>query len=577
MGVLSPRWAVARLNAGEQAQARELASQLGWPEEVAGILVRRGVATRAAAELFLQPSLAALHAPAQLRGMPAAVARIGQALAGQELVLLYGDYDVDGTSAIVILKTVLDLLGARTIAFVPHRIEDGYGMKVDRLEAAAQEGVRLVISVDTGIRAGEVVRHGNRLGLDTIVTDHHLPESELPPAVAVINPNQPGCEYPNKHLCGAGVALKLAQAVLEGAGWPAAKRERLLLSLLKIAALATIADVVPLTGENRVMVQLGLAGLAEVKQPGLRALLDVAGIAAGQAPRSRQVAFQVAPRLNAAGRMASAMDVLDLFLTSDVQRAREIAQQLDEQNRERQAIQRAMQEEIEGRLRSEAIWEERMGLVLAGEEWHLGVAGIVAGRIAEQQAKPAFVLAAHEDGGRRYWKGSGRSAGDFHLLDALEALKGLFVQFGGHAQAAGVTLAEEKLEAFVEGFAAYAAAQLDEESRRPRLEIDALVRVREVGLALFEQLEKLAPFGHGNPAPVLAVEGVELVGTPRPMKEKHLRMTVRQGGAQMQVKAWSAPAEWFQLGPGQRLDVAFQLEADSYDGWAAVVKDLRRA
>jgi single-stranded-DNA-specific exonuclease len=577
MGVLAPRWEVMRLSAAEEAEARELAAHLGWPVEVAGILLRRGVRTAAEAELFLKPSLGALHAPGMLRGMPAAVARIQQALAGQELVLLYGDYDVDGTSAIVILKTVLDLLGARTLAFVPHRIEDGYGMKVDRLEAAAAEGVRLVISVDTGIRAGEVVRHGNRLGLDTIVTDHHLPESELPPAVAVLNPNQPGCEYPNKHLCGAGVALKLAQAVLEAAGWPEAKRERLLLSLLKIAALATIADVAPLTGENRVMVQMGLAGLAEVKQPGLRALLDVAGIGAGQAPESRQVAFQVAPRLNAAGRMASAMDVLELFFTSDAQRAREIARQLDEQNRERQAIQRRMQEEIEGRLRSEAIWEERMGLVLAGEGWHLGVAGIVAGRIAEEQAKPVFVLAAHEAGGRRYWKGSGRSAGDFHLLDALEALKGLLVQFGGHAQAAGVTLAEENLAAFVEGFAAYAAAQLDDESRRPRLGIDAVVSVREVGVKLFEELEQLAPFGYGNPAPVLAVEGVEVVGTPQPIKEKHLRMTVRQAGAQMQVKAWNAAPEWFQLGPGQRLDLAFALEADRYDGWAAVVKDLRRA
>jgi single-stranded-DNA-specific exonuclease len=577
MGVLAPRWEVMRLSAAEEAEARELAAHLGWPVEVAGILVRRGVRTAAEAELFLKPSLGALHAPGMLRGMPAAVARIRQALAGQELVLLYGDYDVDGTSAIVILKTVLDLLGARTLAFVPHRIEDGYGMKVDRLEAAAAEGVRLVISVDTGIRAGEVVRHGNRLGLDTIVTDHHLPESELPPAVAVLNPNQPGCEYPNKHLCGAGVALKLAQAVLEAAGWPEAKRERLLLSLLKIAALATIADVAPLTGENRVMVQMGLAGLAEVKQPGLRALLDVAGIGAGQAPESRQVAFQVAPRLNAAGRMASAMDVLELFFTSDAQRAREIARQLDEQNRERQAIQRRMQEEIEGRLRSEAIWEERMGLVLAGEGWHLGVAGIVAGRIAEEQAKPVFVLAAHEAGGRRYWKGSGRSAGDFHLLDALEALKGLLVQFGGHAQAAGVTLAEENLAAFVEGFAAYAAGQLDAESRRPRLGIDAVVSVREVGVKLFEELEQLAPFGYGNPAPVLAVEGVEVVGTPQPIKEKHLRMTVRQAGAQMQVKAWNAAPEWFQLGPGQRLDLAFALEADRYDGWAAVVKDLRRA
>ncbi|MBM3761536.1 MAG: single-stranded-DNA-specific exonuclease RecJ [Acidobacteria bacterium] len=574
---LSPKWVLAEASSEQKALAGQLASTYGVSSAVAKVLVRRGFTGAAAFEEFLDPKLESLHPPEALLGLKAAVERVERAIVNREKILLYGDYDVDGTSAIVILKTVLDLLGADAEAFVPHRILDGYGMKLDRIEEAAAAGIRLIISVDTGIRAGELVGKATQLGIDTIVTDHHLPEEEIPPAVAVLNPNQPRCEYPNKYLCGAGVAFKLAQGLLAASAMPATRQRRLVESLLKMAALATVADIVPLAGENRVIVKLGLEGMAEVKNPGLRALLDVSGIKPGVAPTSRQVGFQIGPRINAAGRMSSASEVLELFFTQDEGTARRIAATLDELNRERQETEREMREAIDRMLDGDEIWGGRTGLVLLGEDWHLGVAGIVAGRVAERHRKPTFVLTRNEKDGVELVKGSGRSIAGFHLLDALESMRELFEQFGGHEQAAGVTLKRERVEEFGEAFAAYAASRLDEETRRPRIEIDETVTVPEVDLGLYEQVLRMAPFGYGNQAPVFALLGVEVVAPPLVMKGKHVKLTVRQQGRMLNLKGWSVPAEWFGWKAGDRLDAAFQLEHDSYDGWAAILKDLRRA
>ncbi|MFN8684522.1 MAG: single-stranded-DNA-specific exonuclease RecJ [Acidobacteriota bacterium] len=577
MSRLAPRWVRTQLSAEEAEAAAELARLFALSPVVARVLVHRGISTIGQARDFLDPGLDSLHSPALLLGIGPALARLQSALAKRESILLYGDYDVDGTSAIVILKTVLDLLGAQTAAFVPHRLRDGYGMKASRIEEAAREGVRLIVSVDTGIRAGEVVSLASRLGMDTIVTDHHLPEAEIPPAVAVLNPNQPGCAYPNKHLCGAGVAFKLAQALLAGSALAAQKQERLLESLLKIACLATIADIVPLTGENRAIVKLGLAGLADVRQPGLRALLDVSGIVSGVAPTSRQIAFQVAPRINAAGRMASAEEVLALFFTRDAAFARRIAAALDEMNRQRQDTEKNMREAIETQLRRDPAFSTRLGLVLYQPDWHLGVAGIVAGRIAEQERKPTFVLTRQENDGSTTVKGSGRSIPGFHLLDALESMRDLFEQFGGHEQAAGLTLEEARVPAFAEAFAAAAARALDEETRRPRIEIDAEISAADLTSGLFDAVQRLAPFGYRHQPPTFALYSATVAAPPVAMKAKHLKLQIQQSGHLVTVKGWSVPPEWFQLSPGDRVDVVCQLEHDSYDGWAAILKDLRRA
>lgn len=567
-----PRWRFPEATA-EAEQTGELARRLGIPPMAARLLWGRGFQSAEAARAYLEAGLEQLHDPFGMRGMEAAVERIRKAIAGGERILLYGDYDVDGTSAIVILKTTLDLLGARTEYFVPHRLRDGYGMKGEQIEAAAAAGIRLVISVDTGIRAGEVVRLANSLGLETIVTDHHLPEEEIPPAIAVLNPNQPGCGYANKNLCGAGVAFQLAQALLRRSDWPAAKQQRIAQSLLKMAALATVADIVPLTGENRAIVKQGLEGLREVRNPGLRALLDVAGVKAGTAPTARQVGFQIGPRINAAGRMASASEVIELFLSADAGQAQRIAQTLDELNRERQATEEEIREAIFASLAA----EERLGLVLYDPAWHLGVAGIVAGRVAEKHRKPTFVLARDEQEGSGLIKGSGRSIPGFHLLDALESMKDLFAQFGGHEQAAGVSLREENLALFRERFAAYAAERLDVAARQPRLEIEALLRVGEVDGALYETLRRFEPFGYGNPAPLLAVRDVEIVAPPLQMKGKHIKLTVRQDGRLLNLKGWNLAERYGQLRAGERWDLAFQLEQDSWDGWAPILRALRPA
>ncbi|WP_035958506.1 single-stranded-DNA-specific exonuclease RecJ [Bryobacter aggregatus] len=557
--------------------ADSICAQYQLSPAIARVLVRRGFVDLDSAGAYLDPHVHHLHPTAQLRGMAEAVARIETALARREKILLYGDYDVDGTSAIVILKTVLDLLGGVVEAFVPHRILDGYGMKEDRIRQAGADGVGLIISVDTGIRAGEVVSVANEIGVDVIVTDHHLPETEIPPAIAVLNPNQPECRYPNKHLCGAGVAFKLAQGLLEASAMPVRKRERLIESLMKIAAVATVADIVPLEGENRAIVKLGLLGLADVKSPGLRALLDVSGIPEGVAPTARQVGFQIGPRINAAGRMASASEVLDLFFTRDEATARRIATNLDELNRERQLTEAAMKEKIFSDVDGDPAWTGRLGLVLFGEDWHLGVAGIVAGRVAELHRKPTFVLTQQEKDGEVIVKGSGRSILGFHLLDALESMKDLFTQFGGHEQAAGVSLLRSRVPDFIEAFSAYANAKLDDEKRRPVIEIDEVVTVPEVDVRLYEEVQKMAPFGYRNQPPVFALLGVEAASPPQLMKEKHIKLTVRQGGRSLKLKGWNVPDAWKQVQPGAKLDAAFQLEHDSFDGWSAILKDLRPA
>ena len=307
------------------ALAKNLQSSLGIGAPAARVLVARGFANVEAARRFLAPTLADLHDPLLMRDMARAVERLLAAIRGGEKILIYGDYDVDGTSSVVLLTKAIELAGGAANYHVPHRLKDGYGMRAEVVEAAAAQGVKLIVSVDTGIRAAEVVTRANALGIDVIVTDHHLPEAELPPAVAVLNPNRPDCEYPSKDLCGAGVAFKLAQALLSALDWPLGKAQRIAESLLKLVAIATVADVVPLTGENRAMVKHGLDGLRAVRNPGLRALLDVAGFADGTAPSSRQVGFQIAPRLNAAGRMDTARTVIELFLTNDVVSARDLA------------------------------------------------------------------------------------------------------------------------------------------------------------------------------------------------------------------------------------------------------------
>ena len=567
----------------DPAAAAALAGALNLSPLAAKVLVHRGLADPAAARRFLKPSFDDLHDPLALRDMPAAIERLARAIRGCERILIYGDYDVDGTTSVVLLTKAIELAGGAASYHVPHRLKDGYGMRSEVVEAAAEQGVKLIVSVDTGIRAAEVVRRATGLGIDVIVTDHHLPEDELPPALAVLNPNRPDCPYPEKNLCGAGVAFKLIQALLPAMGWPADKVRRVAESFLKIAAIATVADVVPLTGENRVIVARGLRGLGEVRNPGLRALLDVAGFANGTAPNARQVAFQIAPRMNAAGRMDTAKAAIELFLTDDGARARELAQQLHDRNTERQQVEAEIRETCE----QMPVADDVSALVYYAEDWHRGVLGIVASRLVERLHRPVFVLSRNDEDGLA--QGSGRSIPRFHLLAALESMADLFVRFGGHEHAAGVTLETARVPEFRERFNAYAAVRLGPEDRLRRVEIDAVVDLREISERAIEEVFALAPFGHGNPPPLFAAMNVEVAGPPVVWKEKHLRLMVRQPsegpsrGRTLVLKAWNFAERVGELAAGSRIDVAFNLEEDAvsaargYPGWAAVMRDFRAA
>ncbi len=545
-----------------------LARALNIAPPAARILYARGYGDPADARRFCSPSLGDLHDPHLLKSMPEAVARIQKAIKQNEAILLYGDYDVDGTTSVVILKKGIELLGGHVTFHVPHRLRDGYGMRSDVVEDAASKGVKLIISVDTGIRAGEVVRTASALGIDVIVTDHHLPEAELPPALAVLNPNRRDCTYPEKNLCGAGVALKLIQALL--AGHP--RRDALIESFLKLVAIATVADVVPLTGENRVIVKRGLEGLHTVRNPGLRALLDVSDLEDGVAPSAGQIAFRVAPRINAAGRMASASDVIELFCTGDPERAREIAAQLHDLNKDRQQT----EAEITKLCLEAIVTDADAALVFVGEGWHRGVVGIVASRVVERYHRPVFVLGI-ENGTAQ---GSGRSIRAFHLLEALEQMPELFTKFGGHRQAAGLTIAADRVDEFRERFRAHAATILTPENFIKTLEIDCEIDFREIDDASVNQILSLAPFGFGNPSPLFVARNVEVAACDI-KNEKHVFLRFK--GVRPQAKAWNFADRAAEFPPGSRIDLVFSIEDDAYSAargyapWQIIIKDVRPA
>ena len=566
------------LPTADPAASQSLAAALGIGPLAARVLCHRGFAGPEAARRFLHPSPDHLHHPRLLRGMDLAVERLARAIRAGEKILIYGDYDVDGAISVVLLTKAIELAGGSAAYHVPHRLKDGYGMRSEVVEAAAAAGVGLIVSVDTGIRAAEVVQRAAALSIDVIVTDHHLPESELPPALAVLNPNRPDCPYPEKNLCGAGVAFKLAQALLETLPWPAEKRRRVAESLLKLVAIATVADVVPLTGENRVIVKFGLDGLRDVRNPGLRALLEVAGFAAGAAPSARQVAYQIAPRLNAAGRMDTARDAVELFLTQDPARAAELARSLEEHNTGRRQVEAELGEVCE----RVAVDAAECALVYYNENWHRGVIGIVASRLVERFHRPVFVLGRNPEDGLA--QGSGRSIPAFHLLDALESMSDLFVRFGGHEYAAGVTLDPARVDEFRRRFNARAAACLQPADLLPRIEIDALADPADLSGPNIAEVFALAPFGHGNPLPTFATLAVEVASVaPLGKDGKHVKLNLRSGSGALTVKAWNFASRAHELAPRSHVDVAFTLEEDAYSaargypGWAAKLRDVRPA
>ena len=492
---------------------------------LAHLLVMRGVTEPSVAEVFLKASLTDLHSPYLMMGMKAAIQRIEAAIERKERILVYGDYDVDGTTAIVILKTAIELCGGMADFHVPHRIKEGYDLRGDVIERAAASGIRLVISVDAGIRAFAAAETARRVGVDLIVTDHHLPGQDgTPPALAVLNPNQAGCDYPCKALCGAGVAFKVAQALMERR---LSGRDQgvLLKSFAKIAAIATIADAVPLTGENRILARVGLEALRKAVNPGLKALLEVAQVS-GRPLTSGEVAFRIAPRINAAGRMDIAADVIELFTVKDDSRARELANKLDKLNADRQEEERRILQAIDTRFVDDPALRDAFCIVIDGDGWHRGVIGITATRVVERYCRPTIVIS--RDGEEAH--GSGRSIRTFHLLNALESCGELFTRYGGHAHAVGFSLRSDRVAELRNKLDQYARARLSVADFEPVLELDAELPLDAVTPELFQVLRQLEPFGVANPEPVFVASDVKLVAPPRVLKEKHVKLKLACNG-----------------------------------------------
>jgi single-stranded-DNA-specific exonuclease len=560
------RW---RLRESPPENVDRLTREAGLSPVIARLLASRGIVTPQQAEEFLAPSLAHLHSPYLMSGLRAAVDRLRAAIERGETIFIYGDYDVDGTTAIVILKTALELCGGKVEFHVPHRIREGYGMRDEVIERAAAEGIRLIISVDTGIRAFAAADAAERCGVDLIVTDHHLPEAAgVPKAVAVVNPNQAGCEYPCKSLCGAGVAFKIAQALLESTG-----RERLLPSFLKIVAIATIADSVPLVGENRVFAKLGLQGLRKPRNAGLKALLSVCQIDGSRPLSAGDIAFRVAPRLNAAGRMDVAERVIELFTEKDETRAAEMAAQLSELNGDRQLAEQKILDAIYLQIDSTLEWKDSYSLVVAGDDWHRGVIGICATRVVERYHRPALVFSC--ENGEAH--GSGRSIEAFHLLNALESFPEIFTRFGGHSHAVGCALPVERLPELRSRLDAYAQQVLVPEDFVPVLDYDSELVLADVDQKLWETLSQLEPFGAGNPRPTFVVRGVTLVQPPRIMKEIHLKLRVK-GNTQRprDVVGWrmAAQSQREALLLGDTLDLAFTVDFSTHPDFGGVQMTL---
>ena len=558
MPTIGPRWDTL---ACDDAAAETLAAALKISPVVAKLLCQRGLSDPALADRFLNPSLDHLHDPMRLADMGVAVDRIMGALERKEKIAIHGDYDVDGVTSTVILRRALELLGGHVIHFIPERLKDGYGLQPVAIERLHADGVALIISVDWGIRGAEAGRRARELGVDLIITDHHEPDTELPPALAVINPKRADCTYPDKYLAGVGVALKLVQALCRRTG-----RDRLMPGFIKVAAIGTLADVVPLVGENRVIAKLGLELLTRgPHKVGLRALIDVCGLT-GKTIDSYHIGFMLAPRVNAAGRMSTPDIAARLFLADDealTEEVRQLALQLDSENVKRQEEEAEILAAAKKIVQTDPEVGARSILVVAGEGWHRGVIGIVASKLMEAIHRPAIVLSVEGDVAH----GSCRSFSRFDMLGALERCAHLLTRFGGHKQAAGLTLDARRIRELRLAVNDVADETLGPDDLMPRLRIDGGLAFREITGGVAAGIMSLAPFGAGNPRPVFAARGVEIIDGPRKLKERHLKMSLKQDGRIFRAVAWRAAERHDFLSEHKSaLDVAFSLEQNYYNG-----------
>ena len=541
----------------DEARVSDLAAALSVPRALAALLVQRGFGEVEAARKFLRPALDQMGDPYALGGMEAAVSAIAKAVAAGTTILVHGDYDVDGQCATALLTRALRQAGAIVEPFVPHRMRDGYDFRDAGLQRAREVGARLILTCDCGITAVETVRAARAEGIEVVITDHHLPGDHRPSATAIVDPQLDGVDSPYAMLCGTGVAFKLVQALVPALGLP----PNFPLHLLDYVALATVADVVPLQGENRLLVQQGLKVLTRSRWPGMQALIRSAGLE-GKPIKAGHLGFVLGPRLNAVGRVGDAKDGLRLLLTDDEAEATRLAEQLESQNTDRQALDQRILDEAIAQVEATAHLDTDAALVLSADGWHAGVIGIVASRLVERYGRPA-VMIAFDEHAPTVGKGSGRSISRFHLRDALAACGDLLERFGGHRIAAGLTIRRDRLDAFRDRFVAEANRLLRPDDLVPEQRVDVVLRLEDATPELETLCQFLEPCGMGNPGPVFAVCGVRLDGT-REVGKGHLKATMREGaltldaiGFGMLDRAPSGVAS---------VDVAFKLERNTFRG-----------
>jgi len=552
----------------DEEAVRGLAAALSLPEIVCRLLLIRGYVSAEDAKLFLRPRLEELHDPFEFLSMDKAVERLARAVRDEELVFIHGDYDVDGICSTTLLTRTIRGLGGKAMPFIPRRIEDGYDLSDAGVDAAMAAGARVVVTCDCGTSAVSPVARLCRAGIDVIVTDHHLPGGALPDCLSVLNPKRTGCGYPDKDLAAVGVAFKLALALARALE----KNENFIWAMMDLVALATVADVAPLRGENRVFVRYGLRMLTDTRNIGMRALIRAAGLDGKQLTAGR-IGFILAPRLNAAGRLGHAIRGVELLLTENEHEANVIARELEELNYKRQELDHATLEQAREKVLQLDL-DEIFGIVLADDNWHPGVIGIVASRLVEEFGRPTILIGLSGDQG----KGSGRSISKFDLHGALGQSREFLLRYGGHHAAAGVTVARDQVEAFAARFNEVARSLLTADDLVPEIRVDLEVSIDGMDEKIESLFRHFEPFGIGNPSPVLLARNVTIAKPPRSVGHDGLKLVLDTGTGSLEAIGWGFWPRAAEFQPGTKVDIAFRLERDDYRGMSylqARIADIR--
>lgn len=549
----------------------EIMTGFGVSELLARALINRGIDTAEKAEVFLRPDMNKLHNPDLLAGMGAAVERILAAIEQKQKICIYGDYDVDGITSTSICMTILTKLDASVTYYIPKRLEEGYGISMEGIDKLKAQGIELIITVDCGIRSVDVVRYANELGIDVVITDHHECGDELPPAVSIVNPHRPDCSYPFKELAGVGVAYKLMEAVTEKMGC-----RQLMDEVIEIAAVGTIADVVALKDENRILVKHGLEAMSKTKNVGLAALLDICGLK-DKVLNAYNIAFMVAPRMNAAGRIANADLCVELLLTGDKEKAYEIAEKLDAENRERQSIEGSILKNALEIIERDIDPDNDRIIVIDAEDWHVGVIGIVASRIVERFHLPTALIA--RDG--KTGKGSARSIAGFNLYEAMSKCGELFEKFGGHELAAGFSISCDNIEAFKEKIKAIACEMTGDKKPMPELLVDYRLSPKDITIKGARELRLLEPFGSGNPSPLFVYRGLQVLTSKTVGSEgKHLSMLLYDGASEISCIGYNLGEINKSLKIGEKIDIVCCVEINNWNNIERIqlnIKDIKKS